>query len=365
MISIIIPFRNEPNINGLLENIHNSFNHHESKFDVICVNDGSDIEINVKKIYCSRLINHDKRYGVGAAIDTGVCYAKYDNILICGADTRFRKQKASDFTNLIDKNKKSIYCFTNLGLSKDKPDISTKRDQEALKGYFNRLNSKNIKGSEVDFIKRMLKMNFNISFNTKSEALENVKSKLLTKRYGADILLYHGSHNSNKPENFKNIIEAKWRKKEDKKDYKIPCVLGAVYAVKKKWYNHINGFKGHRYWGTLEPYISIKSYLAGGDCRINTDIETGHIFRERTTNFLGSEDLIYNKLLVTLTTCFELEHDLIDYLGECYPIIQAKQMILKDKAKIDILTEYNKRIFKRKLVNFCKEFGIEYKMPKL
>jgi len=64
-----------------------------------------------------------------------------------------------------------------------------------------------------------------------------------------------------------------------------------------EWYRHIRGFKGHRYWGTLEPFISMKSILAGGSCKIASDIETAHIFKSRPSHSTKPHDLVYNKML--------------------------------------------------------------------
>jgi len=73
--------------------------------------------------------------------------------------------------------------------------------------------------------------------------------------------------------NYRSILDSKWRNKDGKK---VPCVLGACYVMNTEWYRYLKGFLGHRMWGTLEPYISMKSWLAGGDCKM-VDVEANHI----------------------------------------------------------------------------------------
>lgn len=59
----------------------------------------------------------------------------------------------------------------------------------------------------------------------------------------------------------------------------IPCVLGGNYAFRRNYFLTIGGYRGlHRYGGE-EPLISIKSWLAGGGCKVIQNVEIGHIYR--------------------------------------------------------------------------------------
>lgn len=60
----------------------------------------------------------------------------------------------------------------------------------------------------------------------------------------------------------------------------VPCVLGGNYAVNRDFFLSIGGYRGlHRYGGE-EALISIKTWLAGGNCQLIRDVEIGHIYRD-------------------------------------------------------------------------------------
>ena len=123
--------------------------------------------------------------------------------------------------------------------------------------------------------------------------------------------------------------------------YEVPCILGAAYGVSKKWYNYIDGFWGHKFWGALEPYISLKSWLFGGDCLVAPHIETAHIFNEPgESGGHGNENKYalyknYNRILAAWLLFPKLDRTkLIDWLKETESVVKAKEMIKEDIIKI-------------------------------
>lgn len=80
---------------------------------------------------------------------------------------------------------------------------------------------------------------------------------------------------------FEASLKTHWNIKplsERGSDY-VPCVLGGNYAVRRDYFLSIGGYRGlHRYGGE-EPLISVKSWLAGGGCKVIRDVEIGHIYR--------------------------------------------------------------------------------------
>jgi hypothetical protein len=181
----------------------------------------------------------------------------------------------------------------------------------------------------------------------------------------ATILMFHDNKvDKKKSDNFKNIIEAKWLpfREDETKPYEVPCILGASYGVSKQWYNHIDGFAGHKKWGTLEPYISLKSWLFGGNCIVEPNISTAHIFKTKGTHGVKPCAVIYNKIYVA-SVLFDIEdrNRLISFLGDNGYITAAKRMIRKDKQYIA-----NKRAeYKAKTVydirEYCKRFDIDFR----
>jgi hypothetical protein len=141
----------------------------------------------------------------------------------------------------------------------------------------------------------------------------------------------------------------------------VPCILGAAYGVSKKWYKYLDGFWGHKKWGTLEPYISLKSYLFGGNCLTAPHIETAHIFKSKGTHETGEEFMVYNKLLV-LWLLFSIpdKNKLTGRLKETKFVLKAMDMIDKDlQSIIRKRYEYQKKtVFS--INHFVKKFNLKW-----
>ena len=256
MVSVIVPVHNEREkfLRSFLEQLHQTIK--IAEYEVILVNDGSKHTIP-DGYPNTRIINHESNKGVGAAFDTGVAAAKYDNIIMSACDIRFLDNSwAIKLLQAIEKEPKALVCSTMVGLN------------------------------QMDEARGSMDM----------EARQH------TNRYcGATMLIFHGKHNNkNKPKTFRSIIDAKWlyekNHPEGEELTEIPCILGAVYAIKKGWYNHIDGFHGHIHWGTLEPLISIKSWLFGGKCLLHREAVTGHIFKIAGTHGTPQRSIAHNKL---------------------------------------------------------------------
>ena len=81
----------------------------------------------------------------------------------------------------------------------------------------------------------------------------------------------------------------------------IPCVLGAVYAASKRYWNYIKGLEGLIHYGSEEAYISIKAWLEGGGCSFLPDVTIGHIYRGAFPYSVNSALMAYNYLLIVET----------------------------------------------------------------
>ena len=235
-------------------------------------------------------IRNIKRRGVGGAIDIGVREVKTKYMCILASDTIFTKGHPEDMI----RGETTISCATNIGTAR---------------------------------------------------------------RMGANLLLkltIDDLPEASKPKhtlNYRNILEAKWRVKSEKK---IPCVLGACYVMNTEWYRHLKGFLGHRMWGTLEPYISLKSWLAGGDCQI-TDVESNHIFGGNK-NKTPQKYVLHNKLFVARTVLPEMADDLDDYLGNNNALRLARDLIDAKMDFVEQTRDYYQSIFTRTPEDVFKEF---------
>ena len=81
----------------------------------------------------------------------------------------------------------------------------------------------------------------------------------------------------------------------------IPAVMGATYGASKRFWDKIKGLKGLIHYGCEEAYISIKSYLCGGECTFIPDVSIGHIYREQSPYQKSYAKTVYNNFLIAYT----------------------------------------------------------------
>jgi len=312
-LSIIIPYHDEglefitTTINSIKETID------VEPYEIIVVDDFSDEPL--QEIEDVIIIRHTQNSGVGAAFDTGVQIAKSDNLFLMGSDIRFVKnQWTSQIVQEIENYPTAFTCTSCVALTARNLNIEERRKINVVNG--------------------------------------------------ATILMFHDQKsNPKKDENFRGIIEAQWLKhlwNRNIDSFEIPCILGAAYGVKKSWYQYVDGWSLHRKWGTLEPYISLKSWLFGGSCRTAPRIETGHIFKEVGTHGTSQEILLYNKMMIA-TLLFDDYERLIHFLGTNPTVEKAKELY---KANLEIIIN-KKEEYKKKIVynylDFFQRFNIDYR----
>lgn len=311
MLSIVITYHEE-GLEFLTECLNSLWNSIDVEdYEVIVVDDCSKVPLpNIKGV---RILRNLQNCGVGRSFDVGIGAATYENIIMMACDMRFAANNwVSKLVKEIENHPKSLTCTACVGLNKE----------------------------NMDFEKR----------------------RLVLRCYGATILLFHDKKsNPVQTETFRGIIEAKWQsldKTSVDKSYELPCILGACYGFKKSWYQYIDGFWGHKKWGTLEPYVSLKSWFFGGSCRIAPQIETAHIFKKVGTHNIQQDQLLFNKLLVA-TLLFEDSQRLIDFLGTNSIVVRSKKLfkdmepaILEKKEEYRAKTVYS-------IKEFCDKFKID------
>jgi len=263
-ISVIIPNKDD---GYLLSRAVDRLNYDIDPKDVeiIIIDDGSSEPVSQNMFNRAKnVIIHDIKVqkGVGHAFDYGVKKAKADKVLLMGSDVIMGDSRWLEYAcKNAEEYPTSFTCSVCVGLS-EKEDI-------------------------YDWSGKTRRYGANILFVVNKEDLPK-----------------KGDHQNN--DAFADILQCKWiRKKKDDKSYEIPCVLGACYVVRKDWYMHIGGWGwikstnrltlggekstdgltkeetkwlGHRMWGGLEPMIGLKTWFAGGSCRIDPQWETGHFF---------------------------------------------------------------------------------------
>lgn len=314
MLSIVITYHEEgPDfLNECLTQLRNSIDVPE--YEIIVVDDCS--KESLPPIEGVKIIRNEINKGVGQSFDVGVAQATGEDIILSACDMRFIANNwVSKLVQEIHDNPKALICTGCVGLNQEAPE-------------------------NMDFERR----------------------RKILRCYGATILMFHDKKsNPRMTDTFRGIIEAQWyplKKDSVDKSYEIPCILGACYGVKKSWYNYIDGFWGHKKWGTLEPYISLKSWLFGGSCRVAPQIETAHIFKKVGTHNIQQDHLMFNKMLVS-TLLFEDSKRFIDFLGNNSILERARKLFDDEKESVLIKKEEYKQKIVVDIKDYCKRFNID------
>jgi len=316
MISVVIPCRNDlPLLQKVIDNLCADLD--ESSFEIIVVDDGS-VKSNGQLQNISkedfnhsniRVINNGQSFGVGYAFDRGVSEARGDIIVIAGCDVFTRKGKwLEGVKNSVKQDE--IGCAASVGLKPDNLDL----DQE---------------GRYV--------------------------------RYGADLLFV--VDNDDLPRNsllrqvrggYAALFEAKWLPRQGNEPYEIPCLLGAFYFTTREFYDKIHGwdtekdvrFQGHQGWGSLEPYLSLKTEIYGGKLRVYPDFEVGHVFGRLPNGARSNRPDLhwFNRLFMVHTMTEDpLKSELLNYPHTDFAFNKAKEYIKDNWNKVLRIKERNVR----------------------
>ena len=293
-LTVIIAEYNEGN--QLLDTLNSLYETSDRDlYDVIVVSDGSEItSVDTGEENHIRLPH---RQGVGMAFDVGAAEVVTPYMIIMGSDIRFIKngymEKMLEYLQRPE-NQKSLICTANVGINADRMDFE---------GGYRRYGA---------FILPFMKVQ---DLPPKGA----VRARLRGDKAEA---------------NYRNILESKWMDgREGEGIYELPCVWGAFYGVPTHWYRYIRGFRGHRYWGSLEPFISLKSWFAGGDCKCASDIEVAHIFKGNPSHVTGPHDLLYNKMAISkIIFNDDVADKFINFLQE-NPFVQIAKTMISDNQE--------------------------------
>jgi glycosyltransferase involved in cell wall biosynthesis len=388
-ITIVIAMHNNfEETRDTVENIFRTSNKY--KFDIIVVDDGSAGNYKFRKEV--KYIKHPERIGVGAALTTGADAAKTPYLLLCGSDVRFRSDAwLSRMIGYLSKpeQEKSLVSTCCLTMSPNKLDIQfrykiTTKDEVVYRttevsdarARLNVLGKKHNlirEGEEYLIVREDMHGKYR-NIKQAKRALNELQaskeyettakiSNYFAESYGATIMMYLDHSNRKKrPTDWRNCIEARWWKQKDQEIYQIPCILGACYGVRTEWFKYIKGWEGHKNWGTLEPYISMKSWLMGGDCKIAKNIHVGHIFKGSHSDNRRNDMLIYNKLMTAyLLFPDELADNISDFMATQPLYEQGQKMFIEALPELSKLKEYLKPKFTRDIYQWFLDMGIELK----
>lgn len=333
MISVILPVKNDfdelyASVSSLLATTEKC-----SEIEIVIVNDGSTLpsgrfrplEYNHSNV---KVINTPITRGVGYSFDRGVENCSSENIVLMGCDVTPHEGWYDKVRNAIIRNPNTIGCAVCVG---DKPNKN---------GGYNRY-------------------------------------------YGADMLITMDKddlpqHSKLRDRvHFTDIFRGRWRSGEPPKEViPISCLMGAFYWTTKSYYQRIGGWdtepgerwQGQRRWGTLEPYLSLKSWLVGGGCYLYKDIEATHIFNRKGEHRFAKgarslEDMWWNKLFLLETCVFDstIRKRIYDFVHPELNYNIAKKLIVKNYDSVSRVRLRNESIFMYSFEWFVNEFRIKIK----
>lgn len=302
-ITIVMPFLNEKEEPiKTAENIHSTAD--PNLFTILAIDDASTDPTTFSKDLKVNCIRNPERIGSGACKHNGAMMAQTPYVFIIDAHMRFRDDGwLNRVIESVEREPKTAWCTTCVGL-----------------GYG-------------------------------TMTMDDHKGKY----YGAD-MVFTDAKSRGRPA--REVLEPKWRRAENEIEYEIPCILGANYAFSTEWFRHIRGMEGLRMWGSEEPFISMKSWLAGGKCKIRRDIEVGHKFRDNAPYATQIKYLVYNKIYMCKTIFpEELGSKLIDCMPKDANFRAAMKLVDANKEEMEKAKKYYMGIFKGTIYEYAEKFG--------
>jgi glycosyltransferase involved in cell wall biosynthesis len=304
-LTVIIPFLNEgKEVEDTLCSIRDTAG---NSVDILLINDCSTDKYDYEKaahLYNAGYYKNEERKGVAMSRDWGISIIDTPYFLLMDGHMRFFQNNwVEEILNAVKSNERAVYCCSCKDLAKLQ-------------------NSKGGHGAFMYFF-------------------QAEKTNILSLEWIVDI-----------PDEA-SIID-------------IPCVLGANYAASKDYWLYLKGLQGLKYYSCDEQYISIKTWMEGGRCRLIKNVETGHLFREKAPYEIMQSNFFYNKLLM-IETLFpeELRKKLIRSMKAMNyaEYVRVKSELDQNKQEVEMLRSYYAKILNCGMDNFLKineEFRLKH-----
>jgi glycosyltransferase involved in cell wall biosynthesis len=310
LLTVIIPFLNEKyEVENTLESIKM---HSNGDVDIMLINDASDDNFDyeyIAKKHNAIYIVNPNRLGVAASRDLGIQLCQTPYFLLLDAHMRFYNNLwINRIVSELEEDKRSLLCCQTKVLELEN-------------------------GLLVEPINRGVAYGACVEINSEKE---------LINPFWIYSLPFDSSQLQSVP---------------------IVCVLGAGYACTKEYWQYLRGLTGLKYYGTDEPYISIKVWLEGGRCKLLKDVVIGHIYR--TNNFpyrTQMQHILYNKIfLAELFLNSKAKKKLLSNAKTSFAsfLPESLFMLYENKDLVGELKEYHSKIFKHNF-SFFEEMNLKY-----
>jgi glycosyltransferase involved in cell wall biosynthesis len=310
VLSVIIPFLNE---RYEVENTIKSVREYSTdEVEIILINDASDDNFDYKTVaekFDVVYIENSKRLGVAASRDLGVEHSQAPYFLLLDAHMRFYNDLwIQRIITELENDKKTLLCCQSKVLGMDSGLLTERKGVE----------------------------------NSYGACVELNNGEILTEPYWIMRLPHNVAQSQTIP---------------------VVCVLGAGYACSKEYWQYLKGLDGLTYYGSDEPYISMKVWMEGGSCKLLNDIAIGHIYRPDKPPYKTEMKFrLYNRLLIVeLLFPEELKKKLLAKVKFFYFPIMAETlfMLYDNRDKITQLKQYYQKIFTRDF-SFFEELNNKY-----
>ena len=317
--------------------------HDTNSFEVIVIDDCSNAPFTIGG-YPVRVVRNAVHQGVGYCFDRGVKEAVGDTIILMGSDVLVRDRSwLTESIKWSDAHPKAIgaavsHCFSPTNQNFEDKDVKATYGAN-ITWIHSATREHNLKGSVPDYVLDII-------------SATSINEEKVVKKWG----------------------------------YAVPCLIGAFYVAKKGFYQHIHGWdtdggmnKGHQHWGGLEPWISIKTWLAGGECRVIPSLHVGHVYGRLSKpgsvmakRGIRADLRWYNKLFIAHTLFMEHEKQgLLKMVERLYKennsydknYGRALKLIGENKAWVETVMRRNDELAVtergyRSLYLFKQKFGI-------
>lgn len=169
------------------------------------------------------------------------------------------------------------------------------------------------------------------------------------------------------------VFENVWWQEQDGDDYDIPAVMGACYFVPRDWYLKLHCGEFLNSYGADEQELSLKTWLAGGNCRMLKGVKIGHKFKPdpiakrgkygqasaSPAPYNATHHVTRNKLFLILTCLPQYSANiLIAHLRQRPDFSTAYKTLMADWRVVEIERAYNQRLFTRDFNWLVSTFGL-------
>lgn len=301
-LTVLIPFLNEKD--EIYQTVANIRATSGSEVDILLMDDASYDGYDYLKVareFQATYIKQEKRCGSAQSRDHAIEACHTEFFLMLDGHMRFSQSGWSHaIIKAIEENKRALFCCRTCPILKNS------------EGHITWLRHKAFYGSYMDFEQ----MRWDLSWN----------------------------HRDPDPDH--SILD-------------IPVVLGGAYACNKSYWNYLNGLKGLLIYGLEEQYISMKTWLEGGACKLLKTVETGHIYRTQFPYPIEEWYVVYNKLLLTeLLLPSEWKEPFLDKIIEEHSLFNFKKaattLLRKKETILKYTSDYNK-LFTRPIEFFIQK----------